>query len=308
MKQLAFTLVQSKLVRQALAAMVPPSALRIVCYHSICDHHPFLPRYLYVSPKTFRRHLELFASEFDVIRPDEVGRTSVRRPLLITFDDGLIDNWDVAVPLLREFGWSATFFIPTLPLVAADDLLWTHKLHVVARDMAIREIAQELGLHNDALVQATSLPALTALVRRYCKYEELRERLNRLVSRVGNAVSGVYMTATHIASLARTGMQIGAHSHTHFWPPQPDALHGEVEGPNAELESITGVPPVSFAYPFGDPDSLAPLASDYVRSRYASCMSTIAGVNYNRGAAILNRICLYEMSPEKVFLKVLYGI
>ena len=34
-----------------------------------------------------------------------------RRNAVLTFDDGLIDNYDKAFPILKEFGFRATFFI-----------------------------------------------------------------------------------------------------------------------------------------------------------------------------------------------------
>lgn len=35
------------------------------------------------------------------------------RPALLSFDDGFRDSYDYALPILRHYGWSAIFFIPT---------------------------------------------------------------------------------------------------------------------------------------------------------------------------------------------------
>lgn len=60
----------------------------------------------------FRRHLELLARHGfrtvplgELLRGRPEGRVAV-----LTFDDGLLDNHAQALPLLREFGFRATFF------------------------------------------------------------------------------------------------------------------------------------------------------------------------------------------------------
>ena len=54
--------------------------------------------------------LQLFLNEREIELPD--------KPVLITFDDGYIDNFEHAYPILKQHGMLATFFIIT-------DKLWT---------------------------------------------------------------------------------------------------------------------------------------------------------------------------------------
>lgn len=35
------------------------------------------------------------------------------KPVILTFDDGYLDNYEIAYPILQQFGFVGTFFIPT---------------------------------------------------------------------------------------------------------------------------------------------------------------------------------------------------
>jgi hypothetical protein len=98
--------------------MTEESLIPVVYYHSIGNVIPFWYRnFLTVSPEAFRKHLEYFSRNFTVISLKEMWliRTNqagpVRRPLVITFDDGYSDNWTHAFPLIKEYGIKATIFV-----------------------------------------------------------------------------------------------------------------------------------------------------------------------------------------------------
>src|SRR5438309_5025667 len=71
-----------------------------------------------VRPDVFRKQLEIIRGEFQIIGLGELislireKRSIGEKPyVIITFDDGYKDNIEVAVPILKEFGAPACFFI-----------------------------------------------------------------------------------------------------------------------------------------------------------------------------------------------------
>ena len=74
---------------------------------------------LFVPPAEFRRHLtHLGSMGYQTISPLEYSHTldaekTGERRIWITFDDGLLDNYEVAFPALVEAGMTATFFVVT---------------------------------------------------------------------------------------------------------------------------------------------------------------------------------------------------
>ena len=73
---------------------------------------------LSVDPTTFERYCRFFRQHFRVVSlSDLVARIAngepLKRQLAITFDDGYMDNFDNAAPILEQLGLTATFFVVT---------------------------------------------------------------------------------------------------------------------------------------------------------------------------------------------------
>jgi peptidoglycan/xylan/chitin deacetylase (PgdA/CDA1 family) len=90
-------------------------SIRILTYHSISEEsNPFA-----IKPHVFREQMELIKhSNYNVISLNEaVNSLRTNEPeyksLVLTFDDGYKDNYINASPILREFNFSACFFIVT---------------------------------------------------------------------------------------------------------------------------------------------------------------------------------------------------
>ena len=100
------------------------ASLPILMYHEITDTDidksgfPNLKAPFILDKEQFRQHMELVAqSARKPIRlsellsalecPDKIDWT---KSLVITFDDGYLGNYTHAFPILKAFGYSATFF------------------------------------------------------------------------------------------------------------------------------------------------------------------------------------------------------
>jgi len=95
----------------------------ILMYHSVsekeaCTRHPYYRTA--TDPRVFGEQLKfLHDNGFQVVSLSEaVGggsgpRCASERPVVITFDDGFLDFYAEAFPLLCRYGYSATVFLPT---------------------------------------------------------------------------------------------------------------------------------------------------------------------------------------------------
>jgi hypothetical protein len=106
-----------------LRRFAPLPIVGVVTFHHIHDtgaepDYPYDPDVADATPAQFRRRLELLARIGTPIGMEELmrgldGAPLPPNPVMITFDDGYRSCHDVALPILRELGIPATFFVST---------------------------------------------------------------------------------------------------------------------------------------------------------------------------------------------------
>ena len=95
---------------------VPPKAV-ILMYHRI-TRVELDPWGMCVSPENFSQQLESIRkvatpmSLADFVRARQSGELP-ERAVVVTFDDGYVDNFETALPLLRQHQVPATLFVTT---------------------------------------------------------------------------------------------------------------------------------------------------------------------------------------------------
>jgi glycosyltransferase involved in cell wall biosynthesis/peptidoglycan/xylan/chitin deacetylase (PgdA/CDA1 family) len=193
----------------------------VLCYHSV---HPSAP-FASASPAVFADHLDWLTDNCDVVPLTDLRDAAAdpQRPrVAITFDDGYLDNFVHAYPLLATRGLSATFFL-TAGLVERDPAviagmakLWGCAIDDVeplgweqAREMAAS--GMDFGSHtwshgNLALMH----PARATCELRIAK-DSLEQRLGRTIDSLAYPFGRVHVHVTEdtIASARAAGHTLG---------------------------------------------------------------------------------------------------
>lgn len=98
----------------------------ILCYHRIAESSVD-PWGLAVSPVHFNEQLEVLKNNFHVAGIPELlsnfKENANKKTVCISFDDGYIDNYTIARPLLKKYNLPACFFI-TSSLIGKDQIFW----------------------------------------------------------------------------------------------------------------------------------------------------------------------------------------
>lgn len=136
----------------ALAGPLPADAkdvyAPVLMYHYVDDEPPPAGPYadgLTVRTPDFVEELEyLAANGFETIGLDDAYlamaglRELPAKPVILTFDDGGLDNYTVAFPLLTEYGFKGTFFVITKTVGREGQMDWDQLREMVAAGMAVQ--------------------------------------------------------------------------------------------------------------------------------------------------------------------------
>ncbi|ETZ20701.1 polysaccharide deacetylase family protein [Pedobacter sp. V48] len=113
--------------KEATAAeILSKKEVPVLCYHQIRDwkasdskraHDDIIP------PANFKQHIKMLAdSGYHTIMPDQLydylnyGAKLPEKPIIISFDDTDLDQFTVAAPELKKYGFKGVFFIMTVSI------------------------------------------------------------------------------------------------------------------------------------------------------------------------------------------------
>jgi peptidoglycan/xylan/chitin deacetylase (PgdA/CDA1 family) len=246
-----------------------PTTVSILTYHHIADEDPtygFDPGVADASPVQFKRQLELVARYGTPITIAQLVRALDGEPLpknavMITFDDGYRSCHDIALPLLREVGLPAVFFIPT-EFVGERRLYWWERIAFVLSQTKLA--SAELSYPQHCSIEAKDPAALRKLADLVKDTPQLD--LERFLVELATAfridwdrarerfhADDIVMTWDHVRALANAGMDVESHTKSHrvLQTLGRHELHDELAGSKHELEKQIGRKVHAVAYPVG---------------------------------------------------------
>jgi len=204
------------------------------------------------------RHLRPVPLEA-IIAPLARGEEPLGGTFAVTFDDGLVSNVRLAVPLLERLGIPATFFVPS-GLMNSDQTLWFEELRLIVRTCPASAILGEAGLWP-------TLP-MTSLKKRYAAFIRMREvlkshedRREEILTRLAGDSAPLrdaleedrVVDADLLRRLIGPNFTVGAHSRNHriLAGLPPAQAEEEIHGSRRDLEALLNRSVVHFAYPNG---------------------------------------------------------
>lgn len=255
----------------------------IMFHHFSSSRHPARPGAL--SESDLDLLLSRLAKTWNILPPDdyfEKVRTKAMGPrdTILTFDDAIKSQFDVARPVIEGHGLKAAFFIPTSVFSQSPDPL---ELFATFRASAFRSFN---SFWRSFLPQAEKLYPGTrkalktdfepGYLREYAFYSleerQFRYLRDKVLSRLSyneimfslidavpsfdqdSVAAGLWMGKSEVVRLLEDGHTIGLHSHTH--PTAMDDLSveeqtAEYEKNHSYLQSAFGVRSESVAHPSG---------------------------------------------------------
>ena len=289
--------------------------LIVVVYHYVraVFGYPF-PGIHGVTPFALEAQLRLLGRVGEFVSISQIGdavsgaASLPERALLVTFDDGLREQIDHALPILDRLGIPAVFFVNTWP-IAQRAVSTVHKIHLLLAHVPPATLSELLDTQarRDALeVRLGTQPAEAAANYPWDSREraELKYFLNhqlapaakdQLIGACFSQVFGddetvfsrdLYMNVEQLQGLAARGY-LGTHGDRHLplGHISRAAIQNDVRLSLDQLAGWTGVRPFALSYPFGSLEAstleAGAVAAD-LGVRLAFTVERAANVDLNR--------------------------
>jgi peptidoglycan/xylan/chitin deacetylase (PgdA/CDA1 family) len=188
------------------------------------------------------------------------------RSCLVTFDDGWLDNYEVAFPILRKYSIPAVIFLP-VDYISADVMFWQEEILMRLTNLTLRKDEEALRHINSILGVAPGRQVPTIRdIRDYVI--DLKSRSDMEISQMLDIVRDElssysepqhynrYLTWEQVAEMSDAGITFASHglSHRILCKLSDTELQEELNGSRATLERQLGESVLTIAYPNGGYD------------------------------------------------------
>lgn len=240
-------------------------SLRIVYYHMVSKNdHPYYFDNKAISVDEFKEQLIFLKKRFDIIRlSDAIILTnkgeSLKKKLVITFDDGFADNYTVAAPVLKELNCNATFFLIG-NCIDNKDLMWRNKLLLIqkADEVILKKgLDQIVNQYKLSIEGYKNLMSWSSNAIPMNKKEEIVNSLWKYTMNISieDYLSQYqpYITKYQILELDNQGFEFGLHSmsHPYFNKLTYEEFRDEILNSKKIIEQLLQKEVITFTYPFG---------------------------------------------------------
>jgi peptidoglycan/xylan/chitin deacetylase (PgdA/CDA1 family) len=243
-------------------------SLTVLNYHRIDEPEnspdTFLPN-ISATPEEFQRQMAYLSRWFNVVSLQDVTNwLSINKPLphhaaLITFDDGYLDNYTNAFPILRKFNFPAVIYLTSGHIAADRPFYWdlaaycffhTKRDHFPFPD----------GRERKWETQQEKSQILKQWIETLKRIEESEKDMwvNRIPDLLNVAIPKDFFRKLivnwdQVREMSTNGMDFGAHTITHpiLTRISEQQINQEIKGSKKKIEDEIGRPVSSLAYPNG---------------------------------------------------------
>ena len=281
--------------------------LTVSMYHYVRDlKHSRYPEIKGMDVHLFREQIYFMKEHFSIVRMEQVmdtvrnGTPLPENALLLTFDDGYIDNYTFVLPVLEEYGVQGSFFVPGKTFTT-HQLLDVNKIHYMMASTSIEkllpDVFERLDYYRGREFDYESNGELFEKYAVASRYDSKEIRFvkgvlqaaipeavrNRITSDLFEKHVGIseeklayelYMTPDQLMTMKRHGMFIGVHDYDHYWLDRlpVEEMKADIDKALEIMDPYIDRNAWAMAYPYG---RSSPAVLDYIASRGACIGVTI---------------------------------
>lgn len=296
----------------------------ILTYHRVTD---VLPKGLYdpamfVTTNSLEMHIKEISRFFNIVPLETILESNKKKGRLcaITFDDGWVDNYDFAFPIIRKLNVPATIFIP-VEIIGTKKRFWFQNIWNIASQVNKHDLQLDFIRHFSAVIPAwkpknidTQQIDILIAELKHLPAQELDDLTESAYLSLGLTPrsSGYILNWEQILEMSRQGITFGSHGLNHYILPciSHDMKKREIIDSLQILKRKEISVSSFFSFPNGDFDSESLALVN--EAGYKGALTTRRGYNVTHPNQILfNRIAVHEdvsNTPSLLWFRILQAI
>lgn len=294
-----------------LSKYILPNGLYCFNYHRVgnAKSSQYDPNVFSCDEGRFIEHIKYIHENFTVIKLEDVSTIldntlTNKKYALITFDDGYIDNYLCAFPILKRNAISATFFLAT-NFINDIEIPWWDKIAYLVRNAQVdkvkltdwpKTIVFNKNNISDSIRQVLDMVKITKEQPIESVLSELERKLNITSEKLVNN-EPLFMTWDMVREMNEAGMDFGSQTCSHRIMSH---LNSEIQDVEAKLskqviENEINCNIKAFAYPVGGANSFTAETIQIIKKYYLLSFSFISGINTSKD---LNKFTIERISVD----------
>ena len=207
-----------------------------------------------------KRHASLVTLEESLSFVEGTIKEKTRRcRVLITFDDGYLDNYEIAFPILRSHGAQGVFFLAT-SIVGSCQIPWWDHIAYLVKTARTRRFSLHYPVDLNVDIDGNGLTeSLQTVLKLYKRPENsdparfIKELAEKSEGQEPPAALRRFLNWDEAREMKKGGMAIGSHTHSHHVLSQlePDRQYEELFKSREILKEQLGAVADVLAYPVG---------------------------------------------------------
>lgn len=301
--------------------IVPFKNIAILMYHRVIENDYNFWK-LNVSPKTFDNHMKYISENYHVLKLDDNWKNTINsneKYVVITFDDGYVDNYKNAFPVLEKYKIPATVFVST-DLIDTNKMYWwdeLEKIFILDQYKGIFDFEQKkYEIYNLEDRKAACLKIRNYLKNLSPNVREQKMNLLRNSMKIHEVEIKELrcMTSNEIRKMSQSEyMTIGCHTKSHLSMGSNKSIKlmkEEIKESKKILENITDKKIDIFAYPFGSEEDCCDMAESILTKNgiKKTLLVKNGNINVENNGRMMPRHMMFDTDDISKKLKMIWGI
>jgi peptidoglycan/xylan/chitin deacetylase (PgdA/CDA1 family)/glycosyltransferase involved in cell wall biosynthesis len=262
LRKVAFSILNNNIIRKALRNLNDgEKTIRLLCFHNISDKSDLA--YPSLNPELFYLLIKYLNQNYDIISVSDIREksSSIKRPLILTFDDGYKNFIEYALPILKQFNAPAINNI-IVDCVENDRPFWTQRLnydlsYIFRNHREIDYTWNKISIRNNEKVASPQQTSLLIYKKLLLLEQEKREGFLNDIENYYNVEppeNWGLMNWDEIKVCSENGVNIGSHTMTHnilTTIEDKEILHFEIADSKSVIEKHLGKSVETLTFPNG---------------------------------------------------------